>query len=349
MTPAARRAVVALVWAVAAGVLAWALVRALGLERGFPLVPLVAWTPFLIPVAVAAAAAAAVLRSRVPLALSVAACALLAVAVAPRALGGGYEPPGGASGPELQVMAANLKLGKADPGRIVELVRDEGVDVLCVQELTAELAAALDRAGLAELLPERTGEPAPSLSGSAIYSRHPLRTLPNASPPGYPFVMPRAEVRVTPEASGTPAAPAAAGAPGAPGTRSPAVEVVSVHPVPPTSSAAVTTWREGLEALEPLGSEADESAATEAPTLLVGDFNATLDHGALRDVLDAGFVDAGDATGGGLTPTWPQGLFRPPVTIDHVLADERIAVEAYDVHDLPGSDHRAVVATVRLP
>ena len=321
MTPGTRRFVVALTRATALVVLAWALVRTFGLERGFPLTPLVAWTPVVIPIALVAAVAAGVLRSWAGMGAALAALVLLVAAVAPRALGGGYEPAGGASGPELRVMGANLKLGRADPARVVELVREEAIDVLCVQELTPELADELDAAGLAELLPERSAEPAASSSGSAVFSRYPLQPRPDASPAGYPFVMPRARVSV----------PGAA-----------PVDVVSVHPVPPTDSGAVTTWREGLDALAAVG-------AADHPTLLIGDFNATLDHAALRDVLDAGFVDAGDATGGGLTPTWPQGLFRPPVTIDHVLADDRVAVEAYDVHDLAGSDHRAVVAALRLP
>ena len=37
------------------------------------------------------------------------------------------------------------------------------------------------------------------------------------------------------------------------------------------------------------------------------------------------------------------------LTIDHVLVDRRCAVVATSVHVLPGSDHRAVFAEVRLP
>jgi endonuclease/exonuclease/phosphatase (EEP) superfamily protein YafD len=50
-----------------------------------------------------------------------------------------------------------------------------------------------------------------------------------------------------------------------------------------------------------------------------------------------------------LMPTWPAGdLLPPPVTIDHVLADERAGVRDYDVLDLRGSDHRPVLAEVSL-
>ena len=48
-------------------------------------------------------------------------------------------------------------------------------------------------------------------------------------------------------------------------------------------------------------------ARTRAATsqILAGDFNATLDHAEFRALLDRGYVDAADAVGDGLTPTWP--------------------------------------------
>jgi endonuclease/exonuclease/phosphatase (EEP) superfamily protein YafD len=38
-----------------------------------------------------------------------------------------------------------------------------------------------------------------------------------------------------------------------------------------------------------------------------------------------------------------------PVTIDHVLADERCGVRELEVIPLPGGDHRAVLAELVLP
>jgi endonuclease/exonuclease/phosphatase family metal-dependent hydrolase len=37
------------------------------------------------------------------------------------------------------------------------------------------------------------------------------------------------------------------------------------------------------------------------------------------------------------------------VTLDHVLADHRIAVTGFRVFDVPGSDHDAVYAELTLP
>jgi endonuclease/exonuclease/phosphatase (EEP) superfamily protein YafD len=35
--------------------------------------------------------------------------------------------------------------------------------------------------------------------------------------------------------------------------------------------------------------------------------------------------------------------------IDHVLATDGISAETFTVHDIPGSDHRAVLTRLRLP
>ena len=37
------------------------------------------------------------------------------------------------------------------------------------------------------------------------------------------------------------------------------------------------------------------------------------------------------------------------ITIDHILADERLGIVDYGVEDLPGSDHRSIHAELALP
>jgi endonuclease/exonuclease/phosphatase (EEP) superfamily protein YafD len=82
------------------------------------------------------------------------------------------------------------------------------------------------------------------------------------------------------------------------------------------------------------------------PVILAGDFNATLDHARLREAIARGYVDAAAALGRGLDRTFLTG---PPITIDHVLMDRRCGVSEVKVHSVRGSDHRAVLAVVRLP
>jgi endonuclease/exonuclease/phosphatase family metal-dependent hydrolase len=103
-------------------------------------------------------------------------------------------------------------------------------------------------------------------------------------------------------------------------------------------------WAEGLRALP---------AADGRARILAGDFNATLDHAGLRRLLATGYRDAADVTGEGLLATWPyygrKGETVPPVTLDHVLADRRIALRQFKTLKLPHTDHRAVYTELTLP
>jgi endonuclease/exonuclease/phosphatase (EEP) superfamily protein YafD len=83
--------------------------------------------------------------------------------------------------------------------------------------------------------------------------------------------------------------------------------------------------------------------------IVAGDFNATLDHSVFRSAI-AGCADAAEQAGEGLTATWstrwPRWLGPQ---IDHVLVTGGITTETLSVHDVPGSDHRAVLTRLRLP
>jgi endonuclease/exonuclease/phosphatase family metal-dependent hydrolase len=83
--------------------------------------------------------------------------------------------------------------------------------------------------------------------------------------------------------------------------------------------------------------------------VLAGDFNATIDHAAFRDVLRLGYADAARQAGKALTPTWGLPGKGVVLTLDHVLVDRSCAVLACSVHAIPGSDHRAVYAAIQLP
>ena len=97
------------VWLLAAACLGWAVVRLLGLERGYPLVPLMAFTPFVAAGAAAIVLIALLLRQRAAALLAAVATLVLVAVVAPRALGGPSEPEG-AAGPRLRVVTANMQL-----------------------------------------------------------------------------------------------------------------------------------------------------------------------------------------------------------------------------------------------
>ncbi|MCW3842185.1 endonuclease/exonuclease/phosphatase family protein [Micromonospora yasonensis] len=298
---------------------AWAVLRLAGLERG-PLVQAVAFTPYVAAGSLVPLVLAVVLRRWAPAVLAAVTILALVGVVAPRAVAAGQPAVGG---PTLRLLTANLLLGGADPAALVALVRAQRVDVLAVQEFTPGIAAELDRLGLATLLPYRALDPEPGASGSGLYARFPLGAVGVRRNQGFAFL----------QSYGTLAVPGA-----------PALRVESAHPASPYAVRVVPDWWTDLRAQPP--------ATPHGPlSVLAGDFNATLDHTPLRDLIATGYVDAADAAGAGLAGTWGpyDGDRIPPVTIDHVLADRRIAVRAVEVHPLPGSDHRAVLAELRLP
>ncbi|HWB70247.1 MAG TPA: endonuclease/exonuclease/phosphatase family protein [Solirubrobacterales bacterium] len=305
-----------LIWPAVIAVLGWAVVRAFGLERGFPAIPLIAYTPYVAAAALLLSGVAVALRNW-PAALACGlATASLLLAVLPRAFSG--EIASAPADRQLRVYSVNIHLGGADPTALVARVRRFRPDFLNLQELTPGFAHQLEEAGIRRLLPHAVFSLRLGLSGGGIYSRFPLRRLPTAG--HFPLRMPRAAMRL-PDGH--------------------TIRIVDVHPQTP-KRRLVSRWIEGLRDLP--------SAGRGAPWVLAGDFNATLDHAELRDVIARGYRDAGAVTGRGLEATWPAGrLLPPPVTIDHVLADRRLGIVDYGVEGLPGSDHRAIHAVLALP
>ena len=297
----------------------WAVARLGGWERS-GLVQLFAFTPYVAAWSVLPVLAALATRRWLVAAVATVTLALFAVMVLPRALADGDRGPQG--GVALPVMTSNMLFGNADAATIVRLVRDNDVAVLALQEFSATAQRNLAAAGLGELLPYSSAGAEPGASGSGLYSRFPI-TDPGVRRNGGGFN----------QAYGTVQPPGAV-----------AVTVESAHPLAPASLQMIGGWRDDLEA-EPRPDPSD------APRILLGDFNATLDHQPLRDLLRSGYRDAAATAGQGLTGTWGpyDGDPIPPVTIDHVLADRRLGVGAVSVHTIPDSDHRAVLATLRVP
>ncbi len=315
----AGRVMSALVVAALVGVTAFAVLR-LVVSGGFGhdgnryTAAALALTPYVVPAAVGLTVVASVLRRRGVAVLSAVLAVALAVPLVPRVLADSQPEAGGEV---LRVAALNLYFGGADPEAVVELVREHRIDVLTLLEFDESAYSALEDAGLRSALPHLVAYPAGAGVGSGIASRYPLEELDLAGPSL--FAQPSARMRL----------------PG--GT---VVEVVAVHALPPVTDA--TRWRSDLAGLPP----ADPTGAVR---VLAGDFNATLDHAAFRELLDAGYVDAAESTGEALVATWPRRRLGPPVTLDHVLVDESVAVLDFAAVDVATSDHRAVVATLRLP
>lgn len=311
-------------WAVLATVTIpalWGLLRITGWEGPHPVPTILSLTPYAAALSVVTLVAAFALRARVACVPAAAVTLALVIAVLPRAVGGPARADGGDRGAPLTVMTSNLFGPAGDPEAVVRLVRRHRVDVLSLQELTAEALEGLDRAGIRRVLPERVLDVRPGASGSGLMARHPLRRRAAGDPAG--------QVHAQPVALVEPA-------------RGPRLLVKALHTVPPRSGSEVRRWRAELGALP--GPRRDG-----LPMLLAGDFNATLDHGELRAIIDRGFTDAADASGDGLKTTWNLRRWLPGITIDHVLVPPGVRVRDVHVRDVPGSDHRAVIAELLLP
>jgi endonuclease/exonuclease/phosphatase (EEP) superfamily protein YafD len=308
-------------WAVAGGLAGWAAARLAGADRlAFAeawTVPLLSFTP---QAAAGAWASVLLVRGRGASATAALAAAALTAAVAPRAMA--CRQPG-AAGPVLRVLTANLRAGRAAAGPVVGLARRTGADVLFVQEATDEAVTRLQQAGISDLLANQMTQPvAGGPRGRCIYARYPLSGGLAVDPAAVAQCAARLDL-----------------------PSGPSVQLVCVHarpPKPPWSPRAAARWRGELAALPPPGS---------LPVILAGDFNATIDHAQFRRLLHRGYVDAARQAGNGLVLTWgPEPRGHPALlTIDHVLIDPRCAVRATSAHRLPGSDHHALYAELRLP
>jgi endonuclease/exonuclease/phosphatase (EEP) superfamily protein YafD len=299
----------------------WSVARLTGADR-LPLlagllIPVMSFTPYAALMSVVLIVLNLAFRRWKSCAIAMVVCAAFALVTLPRAI---ENAPPGTRGPVLRILTANLRLGQASPQALVELVRRTHADLLSVQEFNLHADAAFDRAGLGRSLPYKITAPLGTALGSGLYGRYPLHRLPMFEVNLLGLAMPHAAMDVS-------------------GGRQ--VDVMSVHLARPMNPFGIGQWNRGFVVLP--GGERHGPIR-----ILAGDFNATLDHAALRQLIGKGYVDAAYEAGAGLIPTF-QKSWLPPITLDHVLADARCAVQRVTVYDLPGSDHRAVFAELRLP
>ncbi|MCL2535168.1 MAG: endonuclease/exonuclease/phosphatase family protein [Nocardiaceae bacterium] len=279
------------------------------------------FAPLLLVVTVVGAIVTAVTRQWVLVAVSVLVLMLGAWAFGPLwvggASGGGPDP----QGPSIRVMQSNIMVGSADPEALVRTVRDQGVDVLTIQELTEPSVEALRAAGLEDVLPHTFLAPhVTGGGGGGIYSRLPLSNGRRVD--GMALTNVVAEVDA--------------------GLAEPVV-VYDVHPVP-AYIAPATDWTADFDRLR----DEMDSAAAHENVIVSGDFNATYAHRKFRDLRRGGYVDAADQLGAGVVPTYPTDKRYPAVVgIDHILTKGAQATSLERV-DVVGSDHHGLIADVRL-
>lgn len=227
-------------------------------------------------------------------------------------------PP--ASGTPLKVLTLNVFEGEADVDTFAALIRTEAPDIVSVPESGGRFAGELDPliAPLGYRTIASVSDRRPDVAGVTLAVSERLGEVQTEIGQGGPFPF----VEAT-------------------GGRLGDLRFVAYHSVAPTRGS-IDDWRADLDRLR-------RWCQGPTPAVLAGDFNATLDHSVLREGI-AGCGDAAAQTGDGLAGTWPNWAPRwLGPQIDHVFGTDGIAAESFDVRDVPGTDHRAIVTTLRIP
>ncbi|MFH8490134.1 endonuclease/exonuclease/phosphatase family protein [Streptomyces longisporoflavus] len=283
-----------------------------------PIPQLLAFLPLLVAPTVAALLLAALARWRVGLVWGVVALGGVAWFLEPY---GKADDPKGPAVADVRVMAANVQFGQATQG-LLKAVREERPDLLFVPECDYTCSDTLRDELPRSDYPHRTASEAGGAEGSVIVSKLPLK-----------------------KASGL------AGTLGMPGAvaelkNGHQVRIQLAHPMPPLPEQ-LGTWRTELAELRDY---AAEGKSENRSTIIAGDFNATQDHAAFRDILDTGGVrDAARLAGSARTATWPADLMSPlGAQIDHVLATPDFSASDARFLEIGDTDHRALVVDLTL-
>jgi endonuclease/exonuclease/phosphatase (EEP) superfamily protein YafD len=220
-------------------------------------------------------------------------------------------------GAAFTVLTANLQYSNGDPAAFLAWLATRPADLVLLQEVTAEWAATLEaRSGYAHRLLSPREDP----YGIGVLGRVPLETvgLLDLANDGLPSI---------------------AGTVAMDGQR---VRFLGLH----------TRWPvvPGLAELRDLALVRAAAIAREGadPLVLGGDLNLTPYAPAYGQLIaESGLVDV--MHGRGWQPTWNAGFWPLALRIDHLLVSPGVCVEHAEVGPAIGSDHRPVIARLRLP
>lgn len=312
-----RRLVPAVLGATAAAVV---LPDVLRLDGRLPMIATVAWRPHATVGAALAASALGAWRATRPVGVVLGAVAVSgAAAVVARTP---LRRVAGAAGEPLTVLSANVFTGRADTGALAALIEREAPDFVVLPEAGCDfrdkllpLVAHLGYRGWAATSPG-----VPDIMGVVLLAgpRAGQMQVQAGTDLRYRYV----------RATG-----------GVLGERT----LYAVHATAPRTPRLAARWRRDLRVV----GRWTRTALAPAP-IVAGDLNATLDNAPLRAAL-GGCVPVARRWRA-LVGTYPAHLPRWfSIRIDHVLVPAESTVTGVSVHDVAGSDHRAVVARLVLP
>jgi endonuclease/exonuclease/phosphatase (EEP) superfamily protein YafD len=262
--------------------------------------------------------AVSVLRRRAVLVLvSALLCVTGYFAVSP-ARGIAPRPTWFVGAPTFSVLSANVYYLSQSTGDAARLLASKNADVVVISELTEGMLRTLDDQGFAATYPHRATVMSTYSNGAGVFSKFPFRETRRWGTDKLPDVdvqLPSGET----------------------------VRVLAVHPLPPLDETPSITWNRDLRRLKERA-----KAAEDLPFLAIGDYNGSRwqpRFGALLTELD----DVHESLGKGLSTSWPVNKTIPRFTrIDHALYNARLFPTAVTDFSVPGSDHRAFMATLAV-
>lgn len=250
--------------------------------------------------------------------------------------GTAFLPPGAPGPPgappaddDLVVASFNTWVHSPGVGHVVDLVEEVDADVLVALEVFPAREQEL-RDALGDLLPETAVAQSEGVGGVMVLSAHPIVGVVDV--PAIEGA--RRSLVATLDVAGTP------------------VQVAPVHlrsPCPECGTSVVDRLTlEGRSRTVEVAAVLD-TIDPDVPAIVGGDLNSTARSMAYRQLTGAGFRDPQREAGAGLGPTWPaDGAVPPLVRIDWILVRGLEPTAAWVEPGGP-SDHRAVVARLRLP
>ena len=225
-----------------------------------------------------------------------------------------------------RIMSLNAKEGHADAAQIVRIVREEHVEVLALQEVSAWLIDRLNVEGIGRLLPYAIiAEPSEDDNGgvNGLWSAAPMSDATGDLIPIESSSVPAASI----DFDGV------------------MIRFGSVHPYSPRPSNK-GLWDRGLGSISQL-------LGDKHTFVLMGDFNAMRDHASFRQLMGDRFVDSGENAGEWFHMTYPSNVHLLSVIplpafaeIDHIVHDRGVVVGDLETVNVEGSDHRALLGTL---
>lgn len=220
-----------------------------------------------------------------------------------------------AAGSSLKVAQVNVLQFNSRHELVVRQIEALGADLLAFQEVDQAWADSLVKELSAEY-PYFSLAPQDNCYGMALFSKKPLKAVQLRLWEGYPAISARIE------------------------ENGQDTLILSLHAASPVSLQRYQARNKQLKAAARFIAEAG------IPTLVLGDFNTVPWDPALKPLLQA--ANLKDSRSLHYTATWPSFFGRWGIPIDYVLHSTHWQRLSHGSVSIPGSDHKAMVATLAM-